>query len=88
MAALRQLGCQYLLFITFTTDISGDWPEVSSGVVNIARDGRRVYCMNDRVAIALRANTPSDRLKPRYYWKRTDQNAKECVVRVLRVPGR
>jgi hypothetical protein len=30
MAALRQLGCQYLLFITFTTDISGDWPEVSS----------------------------------------------------------
>lgn len=60
--------------------------EREAGVVNIAKDGRRVYCMNDRVAIALRANTPSDRLKPRYYWKRTDQDAKECVVRVLRVP--
>jgi alkylhydroperoxidase family enzyme len=46
--------------------------EREAGVVNIAKDGRRVYCMNDRVAIALRANTPSDRLKPRYYWKRTD----------------
>ena len=24
--------------------------------------------------------------EPRYYWKRTALNAKECVVRVLRVP--
>ena len=56
------------------------------GVVNISKDGRRVYVMNDRVALALRVNTPANRLKPRYYWKRTALNAKECVVRVLRVP--
>ena len=30
LALLRQKNTQYLFFITVTTDISGDWPEVTS----------------------------------------------------------
>ena len=34
MACLRQLGCEYLLFITVTTDISPDWPEIQTGLAH------------------------------------------------------
>ena len=63
--------------------------DLRDGALCIAKDGRRVYVGDLAKAETLRPNTTEEqkaRMPEMHYWRRTEKEASERVVRLLRVP--